>query len=729
VRRYIVNAAVATVAAFVVALSASATSTAPPPIRADDVTAEATSAAGASVTYHVRAYDPDSGNPIGATCTPPGATGSGDFDVTANFPLGDTSVTCTTTAPDSSKTITVHVVDTTPPSLPQPPNITASTTDPTGTAVSWDPIIATDIVDGSLTPVCSPTTGSTFQVGTTTVTCTATDTHGNSAQTQFTVTVMLDDTQAPTFTTVPASQTVEATGPGGAAVTYATPTATDNSGLPPSISCDHASGSLFPLGATTVTCTATDGAGNAATATFTITVQDTTPPTLSLPGDLQVETESPAGIPVAYAVSAFDAVAGSVSPNCSPASSSTFPVATTPVHCAANDGNGNTASGDFNVTVTLVDHTAPVLSGVPSNRVVEANGPGGSVVNFTTPTATDNLDGPIALVTCSPESGSTFPLGRTTVTCNAADSHGNTGSASFSVSVVDTTKPNLVVPASRSVYATTEAGIPASDPAAAAFLSGATAVDLVDPHPAISNNAPALFAVGTTVVTFTATDASGNAVSKQASLEVLPLPPPGTPQLPPPPPRKPPANVANLKAVAGDTRVQLSWETPKGVDHVVVTRALSAGGEMQIVYTGSATSFIDRGVVNGVEYRYLAVSVDANGDTSAGVAVVALPKETQLLSPKDGTRVRRPPKLVWRAQQGATYYNVQLFRDNVKILSAWPAKAALALKATWRYAKKTYRLTPGVYRWYVWPGYGPRSATDYGELLGFFSFQVVKAIP
>ena len=164
-------------------------------------------------------------------------------------------------------------------------------------------------------------------------------------------------------------------------------------------------------------------------------------------------------------------------------------------------------------------------------------------------------------------------------------------------------------------------------------------------------------------------------------------------------------------------------------DHVVVTRALSAGGEMQIVYTGSATSFIDRGVVNGVEYRYLAVSVDANGDTSAGVAVVALPKETQLLSPKDGTRVRRPPKLVWRAQQGATYYNVQLFRDNVKILSAWPAKAALALKATWRYAKKTYRLTPGVYRWYVWPGYGPRSATDYGELLGFFSFQVVKAIP
>jgi fibronectin type 3 domain-containing protein len=709
---------------------ASASPEAAPPIRVEyaDPT-EATSAAGASVAYHVRAYDatnPSSPVPITATCDPPGASGSGDFDVTANFSLGETSVTCTTTEPAYSTSFTVHVIDTTAPAIPQPPNISASTTTPSGTAVNWDAINATDVVDGPVTAVCNPASGSTFPIGTTTVTCTATDSHGNSAQVQFSVTVTLNDETAPTFTSVPGSQTVEATEPGGAAVSYAAPTATDNSGVSPTINCDHASGSLFPLGTTTVTCTATDAAGNTATATFTITVQDTTPPVLSLPGSFPVETESPSGTAVSYSASASDTVSGSLSPGCNPASGAIFPVGTTTVHCSVSDGHGNSASGEFDVTVVFVDHTVPVLSGVPVNRVLEANGPNGSTVNFDTPTATDNLDGPIAAVACSPGSGSTFPLGTTTVTCSATDSHGNTGTASFSVTVVDTTKPSLVVPSDHSVYATTEAGIPASDPAVQAFLSQATAVDIADPRPAITNNAPMFFPVGQTVVTFTATDASLNSVSKQSTLDVRPLPPTGTPQPPPPPPRKPPGDVTNLTATAGDGVVRLSWQTPTGIDHVVVTRAPSSGGDAQVVYTGSGRSLTDRGVTNGVEYRYIVVSVDANGETSAGVAAVALPKRTMLRSPKDGTRLRKPPKLRWFAVEGATYYNVQLFRGNVKILSAWPSKPTLVLKAKWSYDKRRFRLTPGTYRWYVWPGFGARSAADYGELLGFFGFQMIS---
>jgi flavin reductase (DIM6/NTAB) family NADH-FMN oxidoreductase RutF len=709
---------------------ASASPAAAPPIRVEyaDPT-EATSAAGASVTYHVRAYDttnPSSPTPITATCDPPGMSGSGDFDVTASFPLGETSVTCTATEPAYSTSFTVHVVDTTAPAIPQPANISTSTTNPSGTAVTWDAITASDVVDGPVTAVCNPASGSTFPIGTTTVTCTATDGHGNSAQVQFSVTVTLNDTEAPTFTSVPGSQTVEATEPGGAAVGYAAPTATDNSGISPTINCDHGAGSLFPLGTTTVTCTATDGAGNAATATFTITVQDTTAPVLSLPGSFQVETESPSGTAVPYSASASDAVSGSLSPGCNPASGAIFPLGTTAVHCSVTDGHGNSASEDFNVTVVLVDHTAPVLSGVPANRVIEANGPGGSTVNFDPPTATDNLDGPIADVACSPGSGSTFPLGTTTVTCSATDAHGNAGTASFSVTVVDTTKPSLLVPSDHSVNATTESGIPASDPAVQAFLSQATAVDIADPHPAITNNAPAFFPVGQTVVTFTATDASGNSVSKQSTLDVRPLPSAGTPQPPPPQPHKPPGDVTNLTATPGDRVVRLSWQTPAGVDHVVVTRALSSGGDAQIVYTGSGTSLTDRGVTNGVEYRYVVVSVDGKGETSAGVAAVALPKRTMLRSPKDGARLRKPPKLVWFAVEDATYYNVQLFRGNVKILSAWPTKPALVLKAKWSYDKRRFRLTPGTYRWYVWPGFGARSATDYGELLGFFSFQVIS---
>jgi flavin reductase (DIM6/NTAB) family NADH-FMN oxidoreductase RutF len=699
---------------------ASASPAAPPPIRADDVTAEATSATGASITYHVRAYDPGSGNPISATCTPPGATGSGDFDVTADFPLGDTSVTCTTIAPDYSRTITVHVVDTTPPFMSQPPDVTTSTTNPVGAAVSWDPLTATDIVDGSLTPVCSPTSGSTFPVGATTVTCTAIDSHGNSAQKQFNVMVTLDDTQAPTFTTVPDSQTVEATEPGGAAVTYVTPTATDNSGLPPSISCDHASGSLFSLGATTVTCTATDGAGNAATATFAITVQDTTPPTLSLPGDTVFETESPAGIAVSYAASASDAGAGSISPTCSPASGATFPIATTEVNCSANDGHGNTASGHFDVTVTLVDHTAPVLSGVPSDRVVEANGPGGSDVNFPTPTATDALDGPIAVVTCSPSSGIRFPIGMTTIGCSATDAHGNVGTASFRITVADTTPPNLIVPAARSVYATTPTGIANTVSSVVSFLSAASASDLVDGNPAVTNDASSFLPVGTLTIRFSARDASGNTTFKEVALTVLPPPPAGTPPLPIPPAPKAPAEVRSLGATPLDGSVQLRWQTPGGVDHVIVSR------DGAVIYTGQESTYLDQGLRNGTEYRYVVVTVDSAGNRSTGVVVAAVPKRNLLTSPKDGASRRKPPKLVWQADAEADYYNAQVLLNGVKILSVWPTKATVLLHKTWTFEGRKYTLKPGLYQWYVWPGYGARSAVLYGEMLGSRSFRIVR---
>ena len=172
--------------------------------------------------------------------------------------------------------------------------------------------------------------------------------------------------------------------------------------------------------------------------------------------------------------------------------------------------------------------------------------------------------------------------------------------------------------------------------------------------------------------------------------------------------------------------MRLSWQIPDGVDHVVVTHQLSAGGDTQVVYTGSAESFTDRGLVNGLEYRYVVVSVDKNGNSSAGVAVVALPKATLLRSPKEGARLKKPPKLVWVKNSEAAYYNVQLFRGTVKILSVWPVKPALAVGRTWKYRGRKYKLTPGVYRWYVWPGFGTRAAVDYGELLGFRSFQIIR---
>jgi HYR domain len=709
---------VAVVSALAIAVTYGA-SAAPPPISIDVTSpVEATDSAGADVTFSVRVR-----TGVDATCTPTGGPGQ-SFAATAHLPLGDSTITCSDGTNTATATVTVR--DTTPPVVQVPAGAGGAANNPSGTAVvTWDPVSATDSVDGTLTATCSPPSGSSFSVGQTTVTCSATDSHGNTGVGTFVVNVTFSDTTPPTLS-VPGPLTAEATSAAGAIVAYSVSATDDNSGAPPTVSCDHPSGSTFPLGQTTVTCTASDAAGNTSAAqSFPVTVQDTTPPSLELPGNITAEADSAAGKVITYSAGATDAVSGSLPVTCTPASGSTFPLGTTSVSCSATDGAGKTASGSFTVTVT--DSTAPTFVGLSADRQIEANGPAGSVVNYTLPTATDASDGP-EVVTCSPTSGSTFPLGTTVVTCSASDSHGNVGTASFSVRIVDTTKPTLVVPADRAVYANTPDGISAQSADVSTFLAEAQASDTVDPSPRVSNNAPGFLGIGVQTITFTATDASGNAASQTARLDVRPMPPPGStpPPLPTPPARTVPKDVTNLKAEPGDGVIRLSWKVPAGVDHVVVTRRLSAGGDTNVVYTGSAESYVDRGVVNGLEYRYLVVSVDKSGSASAGVAVTALPKATLLRSPKDGAKLKKPPRLVWVRNAEASYYNVQLFRGETKILSMWPTKTQLTLQRRWKYQKRAYVLSPGSYRWYVWPGFGARAAVDYGELLGFSSFTIVR---
>ncbi len=156
---------------------------------------------------------------------------------------------------------------------------------------------------------------------------------------------------------VPANMTVNATSPQGAAVTYTSPTATDESGdsSTASVTCDHASGSVFPIGATTVTCTTTDSddINSPVSASFQVVVKDVTAPTLSLPSPFTVDATSPGGAPVSYTVTATDPdnAASDLKISCSPASGSTFPIGTTTVNCTAKDPAGNTSSGSFQVVV------------------------------------------------------------------------------------------------------------------------------------------------------------------------------------------------------------------------------------------------------------------------------------------------------------------------------------------------------------------------------------------
>ena len=142
-----------------------------------------------------------------------------------------------------------------------------------------------------------------------------------------------------------------------------------------------ASGAVFALGTTTVDCTATDSHGNTSNASFEILVQDTTAPTLSLPGNLTAEATSAAGAAVSFAASADDLVDGPVTVICSPASGTVFALATTEVNCSATDAAGNTRLGSF--TVKVQDTTPPTAS-VPGDIVEEATGPAGGAVTFTT---------------------------------------------------------------------------------------------------------------------------------------------------------------------------------------------------------------------------------------------------------------------------------------------------------------------------------------------------------
>jgi hypothetical protein len=577
--------------------------------------------------------------------------------------------------------------------------------------------------DGPLTPTCTPASGSTFPLGTTNVTCTATDSSNNTGSASFNVTVVLVDHTAPVVT-VPAGVTVSTSNPAGTGVTFSA-SATDNIDGPLTPSCSPSSGSTFPVGTTKVTCTATDSSNNTGSASFNVTVNlvDTTPPVITVPGDFSVNTPDPAGGAVTYTASATDNIDGAITPSCTPASGATFPLGTTTVTCTAKDAHGNSSQATFKVTVVLVDVTPPAFNNVPAGLKREADGPNGSAVTYTAPTAVDNVDGPVP-VTCSPLSGKVFPLGVTKVHCTATDVHGNTGTAVFDVSVVDTTAPRLLLPPAASVYATSPGGIPRDDPVVQSFLNAAAATDLVDDHPSVTNDAPATFPVGSDTVTFTAKDASGNSTSGTAVLTVKPQPPPGTPQLPPTVvDRTPPGDVTGVKVKIGNRLVRIRWKNPQAKDfsYVLVTRSLpTPGSEPTTVYRGKGVQLVDRKVTNGISYRYVLVAFDETGNASGGVAAAATPHRQLLTAPPDGAKVKKPPKLVWIGK--ASFFNVQLFRGSTKVLSAWPTKTTYLLKKKWKYDRRSYRMNAGLYRWYVWPAFGTRSKPEYGGLLGTSSF-------
>lgn len=271
------------------------------------------------------------------------------------------------------------------------------------------------------------------------------------------------------------------------------PVVTQTAGLP--------SGSLFPVGTTTNTFTATDMLGNSASCSFLVTITDNEAPVIS-------------SVPSAITVGNDAGQCGAVvnwsslvaSDNCSATllssnnSGDSFPVGTTTVTYIASDPSGNMDTATF--TVTVNDTEAPVISNTPS-AITMANDVGqcNAAVTWTAATASDNCS---ATLTSSHNSGDTFPVGTTTVTYIATDVAGNADTTTFTVTVTDTEIPVITCAGNATMPA--DSGMCT---ASSANLSSASGTDNCS-NVTITNDAPSLLPVGTTTVTWTATDGSGN---------------------------------------------------------------------------------------------------------------------------------------------------------------------------------------------------------------------------
>jgi hypothetical protein len=254
-------------------------------------------AAAGSASAIVDFTAPSATDAVGVTITQFVSSPTAGLVSGSSFPIGVTTLTYTATdaagnVGTASFTVKVNFTappDTTPPVVTVPENIAVNAAAGSNTAtVDFTAPTAIDAVYGPITPVLvsSPTegldNGSSFPIGVTTLTYTATDAVGNVATASFTVTV--SDSEAPVVT-VPENIAVNAAaGSDTAIVDFTAPTAIDAVDGPitpvlvssPTAGLD--SGSAFPIGVTTLTYTATDAVGNVGTASFTVTVSDVTPP-------------------------------------------------------------------------------------------------------------------------------------------------------------------------------------------------------------------------------------------------------------------------------------------------------------------------------------------------------------------------------------------------------------------------------------------------------------------
>lgn len=422
----------------------------------------------------------------------------------ATFPLGTTEVTLVVTdsyGESDSSTVSVTVVDTTEPVIVAPDDIEIELT-AVLTQVSVGAPTVTDAADQF--PLVSGDSPGGFPLGSTTVTWTATDASGNESTATQTVTVV--DTTAPSLFGVPRDVREEygQTRPSAPQVIVVDASESEpREVLPTEVRTDGPNADTYSI---TRTWTASDSSGNTVVGTQVISVSDTTPPVVTVPADVSAEAtgrETELGFGAGLATD-NSSVAPSVTND---APTGGFPLGATTVTWTATDISGNSTSATQ--TVTVSDTTPPTVQG-PTNARFESTTVVTRVV-LSPPVVTDVVDPEPLVTNDAPSEG--FPVGDTLVTWTATDFSGNSASSTQIVTLEDTTPPVLVVPGDIETNATGALTTVA--------IGTASATDAVDPAPVITNDAPAQFTVGTTVVTWTATDESGNSSSAVQQVVVL----------------------------------------------------------------------------------------------------------------------------------------------------------------------------------------------------------------
>ncbi|WP_115461383.1 HYR domain-containing protein, partial [Winogradskyella aurantiaca] len=464
-------------------------------------------------------------------------------DAVANGTGNNYTITRSFTITDADGNVTfcnqiIEVRDTTGPAIVCPSDVTLECDEDT-TVAALGSAVATDICEtdsNNLTVSHSdtviPGTGNASVIERT---WTATDPNGNSSTCLQTITLV--DTSVPTIT-CPADITIgsssDGTGDCSTTVSLGTPTVSDNCSLSTDLIVTNDAPSSFPVGTTVVTWTVEDASGNTNTCTQTVTVQDDEFPEIVVPNDIIVNS---CDNNINYAVTASDNCDGSITAitqtdgtGFAPDVTNAFPIGITILSFEVTDAAGNTTTESF--TVEVVDATDPQIS-CPADIEVD-NDTGvctadvsydifasddctGSTINWTFTGATVDSG---STVTTNPYAPThTFNVGVTTVTYTIVDGGGNTAQCSFTVTVNDTELPSITC--ASDIAVDTDSGTCGIAVANVGLVNPTIADNCTTTGDlTLVNDAPAIFPLGDTIVTWTVTDTSGNSNTCQQTITV-----------------------------------------------------------------------------------------------------------------------------------------------------------------------------------------------------------------